>query len=102
MRHLNGSSIIIDDIRQPLHYFLLPKTIGDLLNINTPEIIHEHIDKWIRDGKCDLFLDGLNRKYTFRDAKVDNQVIQNNRYGTPSRDLRISYSTMMNGFIRRK
>lgn len=98
----DGSLIIIDDIKQRLIYYLLPKNPGDELIIDLPEVIHKDIDLWIQNGKSDLFLDTLNKKYTFRDAAVKKQVIGVNRYGVNSRTLTIEFCVMINGFHRRK
>lgn len=97
----DGSEIIVDDIKQKVIYYLVPKDDGDVLIVDLPEIVHEDIDAWINDGKKDLYLNTIKRKFTFRDALVDKQVIGVNRYGMTSRNLRVSYSTMLFGFHRR-
>lgn len=102
MIRVNGFNIIINDVRQTLHYFVLPNNISDSLLIDLPELIQEEIAKWINGKTCDLFLDALNKKYTFRDSKVTRQVIGNNRYGERSRNLVISFESMILGFHRRK
>jgi len=99
---ISGGFLFVKDIKQPILYFILPKSNNDILNINLPEIILEKINDWINNSACDIYIDGINRKYTFIDAKVDRQIIQKNRYGIPSRDLYISYKSMINGLHRRK
>jgi hypothetical protein len=103
MIHLSKSFLYINEIKQPVYYFVLPKSPGDLLFVNVPEIVHEIFDQWMTEGKQDVFLDAINKKYTFTDAQVDNYVIGRNRYGRLSRSLNISFLAMSFGFnIRNK
>lgn len=99
---ISGGFLFVEDTKQPILYFILPKSNNDILNINLPEIVLERINDWIIKEVSDIFIDGINKKYTFIDAKVNRQVIQNNRYGMPSRDLYISYKSMIYGLHRRK
>ena len=102
MIHLSKSVLYLDDIKQQVFYFLLPKSPSEPLRINVSNIIHETYEQWMLSKCCkDLFLDAVNKKYTFIDAKVDNYRTFTNRYGWLSRDLTISFLSMSFGFNKR-
>lgn len=102
MMHLGGSSLYIDEIKQDIYYFILPKSVQDILLINVPIILHETIDRWVVSGEeKDMFLDAINRKFSFYDAKVDRYIIRKNRYDSQSRDLSLSFSSMLIGWRKR-
>lgn len=100
---LQGYKVVINNVDQLLYYFLLPKTATDHLNINFPLTVHESIHEWIEsNSEIDLYLDAINRKYTFRDSIVDREVITTNRYGFKCRDIYIKFGVMFDGYKRRK
>lgn len=90
--------IVIDDIRQPVFYFILPSESNDVLNINCPHLVHEIFHNWMENKiKKDLWIDTIGRRYIFKDALVDNYVMNRNRYGNLARDLYITFLMMSFG-----
>jgi len=99
---IENCEIIIDDVRQKLIYYLLPKNNTDKLILNLPEVINVKIDEWANNGNKDLYLRTAGSRYTFKNSSVDKQVFNVNRYGIKSRHLTVSYSCMFFGFKRSK
>jgi hypothetical protein len=96
---IHGYKIIVNGSEQLLYYFLLPKSSGDLLNVNMPLIVDEKVDEWMSSNNTvDIFLDAMNNKYTFKNSVVDREVRCNNRYGVPCRDVYIKYGVMLNRY----
>lgn len=93
--------IMINDIKQDIYYFLLPKNKDDMLMINVPEIINEKISKYINEEYFDLYLDAINKKYSFKSSKLVKHIMKNNIYGVKSRELYISFRSMSFGFNKK-
>lgn len=95
--------LYIGDIKQNLYYFSLPGDQRSLLYINLPMVVHQVFDDWITSSNdTDLFLDAINKKYTFYDASINRYIIGNNIHGLRSRSIHIKFKAMLSGFRRRK
>lgn len=99
---LNNSVFQIDDTKQGAYFFVLPKSSGDVLYVSFPKVLNEAFHWWIEKKESkDLYLSADSKKYTFYGARVSSCVIGHNRYGKPSREIRISFDTMLLGFRRK-
>ena len=79
----------------------MPKSLGDVLNVNFPQIIHQIFWDWMASGaKKLLYYKSNNLKYTFIDAYVSQYFFMINRYGNQSTDMYIRFNTMTFGIRR--
>jgi hypothetical protein len=89
--------IQVNDVRQVVNYYLLPKNNSEYLYINLPYLILEEVDNWINKGNlCDIYLCDF-KKFTFKNAYVLKHDFSKNRYGDDSTNLYISFKFMLNG-----
>ncbi|MCK9281690.1 MAG: hypothetical protein M0P71_13775 [Melioribacteraceae bacterium] len=92
--------LIINNYKQIIYFYLLPKGQNDHLFINIPLIILEPISKWIEEKSIkNIYLSIGTSKYTFIESFADKHIIKINRYNLESRDIFIKFKMMSRGVI---
>jgi hypothetical protein len=93
--------LVINEHKQKINYYLLPKKSNDDLLINIPLIILEPIADWInKKFKSDVYLLLGISKYTLKDAYVNEHKIFINRYSLESREIKVKFNIMISGYIK--
>jgi hypothetical protein len=93
--------IVINENKQKINYYLLPKKLSSDLLINMPVIVLEPIANWINGkSKLNVYLLLGASKYTLRNAYVNEHKIYINRYNCESREIMVKFDFIINKYVK--